>query len=240
MAEIAAAATIIQLIQFSGTVLSSCYDYIRKAKNAPGDIQNVINDISGLEGILKRLQSLTSDPEDERHALLKSLEGPNGAFQASSQALKELQKRLKPLTEASNARRRLMWPLEQSKIAEILNKLGEQKQIFLFALVGDHAFSDDANAAEVNKVRIMLEDMKVTKQRNKVISWLRGADPSTNYNAARKKHESGTGDWLLHSEHFQSWEVGGGQFMWLYGIPGAGKTILRFVSLSQPKAPGRV
>lgn len=80
MAELAAAATIIQLIQFSGVILTSCYDYISKVKSASGDIEKVINDVSGLEGILKRLHALISDGEDERHALLKSLERPNGPF----------------------------------------------------------------------------------------------------------------------------------------------------------------
>lgn len=103
MAELAAAATIIQLVQFSGVVLTSCYDYISKAKSASGDIEKVINDVSGFEGILKRLHSLISDGEDERHAFLKSLETPNGPFQDCFQALKELQKRLKILTEASSA-----------------------------------------------------------------------------------------------------------------------------------------
>jgi ankyrin repeat domain-containing protein 50 len=230
MAELAAAATIIQLVQFSGVILTSCYDYISKAKSASGDIEKVINDVSGLEGILKRLHSLISDGEDERHALLKSLERPNGPFRACSQSLEELQKRLKILTEASSARRKLLWPLEEKKILEILRQLGEQKQTFILALAGDHAFSDEANAKQGKEAIDKLNEMKIKDERNKILNWLRGADPSTNYNTARKKHEKGTGDWLLQSEQFQTWKDANSHIMWLYGIPGAGKTILRFVS----------
>ena len=227
MAELAAAATIVQLVQFSGVILTSCYDYISKAKTASGDIEKVINDVSGLEGILKRLHSLISDGENERHAILKSLNGP---FQACSQALKELQKRLDILTEASSARRKLLWPLEEKKILEILGRLGGQKQIFILALAGDHAFSDEANAKQGKEAIDKLNEMKIREERNKILNWLAGADPSTNYNTARKKHEKGTGDWLLQSEQFQTWKDADSHIMWLYGIPGAGKTILRFVS----------
>jgi hypothetical protein len=229
MAELAAAATIIQLIQFSGVVLSGCYDYINKAKNAPADIQKAINDIAGLEGILKRLHTLISDPEDQRNASLRSLDGPNGPFQACTQALTELQTKLKALTEASSTRRRLLWPLEQNKIEEILRRLSDQKQTFIFALLVDHPEDHRETVNHLEAARKLMEDMKVTERQNRILNWLKGSDPSTNFNAARKKHETGTGDWLLQLKDFQSWETGCAPILWLYGIPGAGKTILRFV-----------
>ncbi len=67
--------------------------------------------------------------------------------------------------------------------------------------------------------------MKIVEQRNQISRWLKGADSTTNHNAARKKHEPGTGDWLFNSDKFQAWTDGDGNFMWLHGIPGAGKTV---------------
>lgn len=141
-----------------------------------------------------------------------------------------MQKRLKTLTEASSARRRLLWPLEEKKILGILGRLGEQKQTFILTLAGDHAFSDEANAKQGKETIDKLNEMKIREERNKILHWLRGADPSTNYNTARQKHEKGTGGWLLKSEQFRTWKDADCHIMWLYGIPGAGKTILRFVS----------
>jgi DNA replication protein DnaC len=51
-------------------------------------------------------------------------------------------------------------------------------------------------------------------------------DPSTNHNAARKKHKPTTGKWFLESEQFVSWMHGRITSIWLHGIPGTGKTIL--------------
>ncbi|KAJ6789603.1 hypothetical protein PWT90_09841 [Aphanocladium album] len=60
----------------------------------------------------------------------------------------------------------------------------------------------------------------------RVIKWLSSPDPSTNLNKARELHQHGTGQWLLDSDRYQSWTTTPSSFLWLYGIPGCGKTIL--------------
>lgn len=56
--------------------------------------------------------------------------------------------------------------------------------------------------------------------------WLSPPDPSLNYNAALQKRHAGTGSWLLQSEVFETWNSQSSSLLWLYGIPGCGKTIL--------------
>jgi Cdc6-like AAA superfamily ATPase len=68
--------------------------------------------------------------------------------------------------------------------------------------------------------------MKISEERERIVQWLRGVDPSINHNAARRKHEPGTGNWLLNLEGFKQWRDGDSGILWLYGIPGAGKTVL--------------
>jgi len=230
MAEAAAVATVVQLIQFSGIVLSGCYQYISKAKAAEREITNVINDVSGLEGILKRLHELIENNVSDRQVLLSSLGRPGGTFQACGEALKDLQKRLASLTNASGTRRKLLWPLEEGKIFDIRRRLGEHKQAFILALVGDLAISSKGDALQGRETVERLKSMQSSEERSKILNWLGGSDPSTNYNAARKTHEENTGDWLLQSEQLRSWMDANGQIMWLTGIPGAGKTILTYVN----------
>lgn len=59
-----------------------------------------------------------------------------------------------------------------------------------------------------------------------ILRWLATTDPSMNHNAARTKHEPTTGDWFIRSENFNSWWNKPSQTLWLYGIPGSGKTVL--------------
>lgn len=60
----------------------------------------------------------------------------------------------------------------------------------------------------------------------KICSWLSAPDPSTNYHKAHKQRQAQTGLWFLQSTRFTQWKVSAASRLWLYGIPGCGKTIL--------------
>jgi hypothetical protein len=59
-----------------------------------------------------------------------------------------------------------------------------------------------------------------------ICSWLLAPDPSTNYIKAHKQRQAETGLWLLEDAKFASWKESAASQLWLYGIPGCGKTIL--------------
>jgi hypothetical protein len=64
------------------------------------------------------------------------------------------------------------------------------------------------------------------KRLGKICGWLSAPDPSTNYHKAHKQRQVDTGLWLLQSATFQRWKENAASRLWLYGIPGCGKTIL--------------
>jgi hypothetical protein len=59
----------------------------------------------------------------------------------------------------------------------------------------------------------------------RVFQWLKAPDVWRNLRNALAKRQPGTGDWFISSASFQTW-LSTPQFLWLTGIPGAGKTIL--------------
>lgn len=65
-------------------------------------------------------------------------------------------------------------------------------------------------------------DAKVTKIRQ----WLSPPDPSLNFEKALKQRQADTGLWFLESMEYAMWKQDPASFLWLYGIPGCGKTIL--------------
>ncbi|KAJ3497611.1 hypothetical protein NLG97_g1762 [Lecanicillium saksenae] len=76
----------------------------------------------------------------------------------------------------------------------------------------------------------------------KITEWLSAPDPSSNLNKARELYQHGTGQWLLDSHRYQSWMGSPSSFLWLYGIPGCGKTILSstvIANLQQQDRPSR-
>jgi hypothetical protein len=109
-------------------------------------------------------------------------------------------------------------------MAEQLKDLESSKKIFVLALAGDtHSIVTD--------IKSILDDTKVAERRSKILTWLRAANPdaTTNLTQLDKKHEPLTGQWLLENAAFTSWSRQGGQLLWLKGIPGATKTVIRFV-----------
>jgi hypothetical protein len=71
-----------------------------------------------------------------------------------------------------------------------------------------------------------VKDMRLTQRQENIYCWLSTLDPSTNYNKALAQRHEGTGLWFLHSDAFAAWKSQRNSFLWLYGIPGCGKTIL--------------
>ncbi|KAF2728404.1 HET-domain-containing protein, partial [Polyplosphaeria fusca] len=61
---------------------------------------------------------------------------------------------------------------------------------------------------------------------SKILRWLAAPDPSVNYQKAFKQRQQDTGLWFLESELYTNWRVDDASSIWLYGIPGCGKTIL--------------
>ncbi|RFU26253.1 hypothetical protein B7463_g10091, partial [Scytalidium lignicola] len=86
---------------------------------------------------------------------------------------------------------------------------------------------------EVKNIRSTTSELKniVEKQESdnrseKINTWLRSPDSSTNFNKAIADRHKGTGSWFLESRQFKEWKSGKRRHLWLHGIPGCEKTIL--------------
>lgn len=64
-----------------------------------------------------------------------------------------------------------------------------------------------------------------SRQQN-VMKWLSSPDSLINYDEALKQRHQGSGLWFLHHSIFTQWKTRPNSFLWLYGIPGCGKTII--------------
>lgn len=68
--------------------------------------------------------------------------------------------------------------------------------------------------------------MVASHRRNEIRTWLSPPDHSISYTKALSDRHKGTGGWFLKSDSFRKWKTRQNSFLWLYGIPGCGKTIL--------------
>ncbi|KAF2625511.1 hypothetical protein BU25DRAFT_371926, partial [Macroventuria anomochaeta] len=83
---------------------------------------------------------------------------------------------------------------------------------------------DELSAAVVKNNNSRSRDQEA--RLGKIREWLAAPDPSTNYHKALKQRQADTGLWLLEGEKFIRWKTGAMSRLWLYGIPGCGKTVL--------------
>jgi len=75
--------------------------------------------------------------------------------------------------------------------------------------------------ATLKVVNAMQEDADEEKRKQmirNVTTWLTYTDPTTSHQAANRKRQSGTGQWLINGVKFREWKRSRGSFMWLKGI----------------------
>ncbi|KAF2807352.1 purine and uridine phosphorylase [Mytilinidion resinicola] len=98
-----------------------------------------------------------------------------------------------------------------------VNKLEAQRRI------SDVLSSIERNVYEAHRD---VKDLALEQRRAELHRWLSPPEPSTNYNKALQRRQEGTGSWFSQSNAFATWKSQRNSFLWLYGIPGCGKTIL--------------
>jgi hypothetical protein len=66
----------------------------------------------------------------------------------------------------------------------------------------------------------------LSSERRRMLDTIGPYDPNRHQNIAIKLRQPGTGVWFTEGVQFQTWLSTRNAKMWLYGIPGAGKTVL--------------
>ncbi|KAI0119987.1 hypothetical protein GGR51DRAFT_495851 [Nemania sp. FL0031] len=79
---------------------------------------------------------------------------------------------------------------------------------------------------DIKQVRTGIETLESNDQLRNVSECLSPPNPSTNYINALNTRHPGSGKWLLNHLSYASWKMENNSFLWLYGVPGCGKTVL--------------
>ncbi|KAI7978765.1 hypothetical protein EIK77_006985 [Talaromyces pinophilus] len=73
---------------------------------------------------------------------------------------------------------------------------------------------------------VTVQRLDIEHRQAKIKQWLAPPDPSMNHKNAMQQCYEGSGRWFIRNEQFINWKTQRNSFLWLYGIPGCGKTIL--------------
>jgi hypothetical protein len=197
---ISLAASIITLVHVTDSVLTSCYTYIGRVKAAAAEIEKAVLETSTLKGILLNLHELSLNEPD--NASLQVLSGPLAACLAT---LKDMETRLRPLSEKLTTKRKLIWPFEARKLDELLGRIREQKPQLMLTLAVDAADLSRQIRTGVEDIKLSLEYTQLREDRENILRWLHPNDPKAKHMKCREDHRAGTNKWVLDHHLFNKW-----------------------------------
>ena len=135
-------ASLIAVVQISGSVISCCYEYRKGVKNAPKDLLRVTNEVAGLRNVVERLVTLIDDEKMASHKYLSTLAdivSADGPLELCQQDLRSLKIKLEPpINECKALGRRLTWPLHEKDITKIIASVYRTKSLLETALMIDN------------------------------------------------------------------------------------------------------
>ena len=237
MELVGAVSSIITVIQITGIVISTCYDFQRGTRHYHKDIIAITNELQSLRNVLETIADIISSQDLSASVALPRLDPlqrSGGPLEICKDELNRLEIKLVPAQSRSRELgRALVWPLREKEAQKTLSALARQRGILQLALTTDQATTTLAlkYLASKNEASLaaLIERSKTTdvNQRNdQILGWLAAPDPSSNHSkACRIKHPE-TGRWLLESLEYKTWKNNPASFLWIHGIPGCGKTVL--------------
>ncbi|KAK4214916.1 hypothetical protein QBC37DRAFT_420170 [Rhypophila decipiens] len=239
MAEVAA--SIIAFIQLTDTVIRVCSHFIGNAKDAPRDMVIIASEVTSLRAILSCFH------QDELHPrtaeALPTLFAPSGPIQACYKAISALERLLPKVPDDATRKTSfnlsdLSWALKDSQVRKLLAEITLHKSTLLLALTGDLMHEIKQVKAAVGRV----EHALTRAERTEVLEWLQSKchNPSVIHNRMLEQHEEHTGEWLPRWKKWNLWlqseETPEDRFLWIHGIPGAGKSVIASVAIESIKA----
>jgi len=220
------------LIQLADLVVNKTWPFLKEAKNQRSEIAKLSCEVASLAGILHGLRLLAEGStvpikHDDILECQTTLEGLRDRLKKADGTSSGKRDQVKTLV------RQLCFPYERVEMQKILEQLERLKSTFNLALTAESISSQIDLKADVKAVKDELfrrkaleAKIELDEKRRKVLGFFGHVSPKENHAMSLKLRHEGTGLWLLKESRFNEWLQNCDSHIWLYGIPGAGKTVL--------------
>jgi hypothetical protein len=226
MDPFSASASVIAVLQISGTIISALYSYRTGVHSASKDAARIIYELNSLRSVLESLLSVlesetaSSSPPSyagknalpsqaetsTRLATINTLAQPDGDLHRCQQELEKLAQKLSKGDESrvGGVVRALTWPLKKEQVEASLLSLQRAKATLSLALQTDQVAIAMATQNKVGSLAEMFEEGVLDARKGAIKLWLSAPDPFVNHGIARKKRQAMTGDVSTIFEHSMS------------------------------------
>lgn len=132
------AASVAGLVQIADVVVRRGYRYIREVKNAEKSVEQLIDEVNKLSGVLHSLKNVAERCEDDKMEI-----DPTAQIHHIEACLKTLQlvdthlEHSNPATKAmgmDSIKSKLKWPLNKSKVKELMLEVEKHKSVMSLAM----------------------------------------------------------------------------------------------------------
>ena len=202
--------------------------YAQEVKDGGEERERLVEEISRLMRLLKRLQQAIDDAQegDPWFENYQALSEPGGALEQLQKVVSELESELQPQGRLRRLGQKLSWPFSKSHVKYSLEAIGRHsREIEHFLSQGHFELSKDIRT----DVRALREAAS-REHFEAVLSWL-----SPLKFAARQGQLLGdavaAGQWLFDSPEFVGWISGKRRILMCHGAPGVGKTMLSSLAI---------
>jgi hypothetical protein len=142
MDPLSVTASLIAVLQISGALVSTLYEYRKCVNNASKAAARIIEELNSLchvfESLLRAVESEES-AEVSRLSTMAQLSGPNGELAKCRGELERLSAKLEPESGWRAMRKALIWPLNEGEVNKTLESLQRIKSTLQLALSTDQA-----------------------------------------------------------------------------------------------------
>ena len=225
-------ASLIAVLQISGTVITALYGYRTSVKSASSDAARIISELNGLRGVLESLlQAIEKENSrvapgggESRLATLQTLAQPSGDLELCKADLEAASMKLgcyaapDSVSDWKKVKRALEWPFKEKDVTKLLMSMQRAKSTMHLALSVDQTALTLKIREGLGSLTQQFAADVLDRRKRRLREWVAAPDPFPNHAAAKKKRQPLTGDWFLSSELYAAWRSSPRSFLWLHGI----------------------
>ena len=240
------AAGVAGLITLADVVLNRTFKTIQACKNAGKESQRLLSEVQSLLGILHGLKGLANE------AARGSLESHIPAevildCQRTLTAIRDKLAKANPNEAGLPSHKKLLrifkWPFSASETDNVLKQLERYKGMFDLSLSIETLQSLSCASNEQRQISRGIEDVRktldditrvqITAERQQVLEFFGSFETETNHGTNTNLRMEGTGLWFTKGPGLKTWLSTRNSKLWIYGIPGAGKTVLSAAAIEE-------
>ncbi|KAL1695374.1 hypothetical protein GGG16DRAFT_45732 [Schizophyllum commune] len=241
--------TIIAVAQLTGKILQSLKKYASSVKDADVERTRLASQLTAIQCVLDNIKSHLSagDGTPGCNALsenLRVLLNDGGSIALYMATLRELMGELNEGSKKMRLRDKLLWPLREEKMKELLQKIGHYRIHFImvYSLLTSERLAEVARTvasiseeqirlrreAEVREKRRELEEQEREHEKMKedIVKWLDPVDNGLKHATVAESRQEGTCAWLFKHPTYLQWMEADHGLLMIHGTPGFGKTTL--------------